>query len=148
MTRDLGFHGLIRRVAQFSLLRLRWGTKYLFYSRSPQGIFFDNNVRILQNLFCLFLDLKINSESSDFVLDTSGKYVQYDNVSDSGYKPTESPVPDSARSSPVSVGNASVGKNNFIYFSISPLSLKLGMKSSLWLILFLGKVKLITERYF
>ena len=51
MTQDPGFHGLTRRVAQFSnLLRLRWGTKYLFYSRSPKGVFFDYNVRILQNI--------------------------------------------------------------------------------------------------
>lgn len=50
----------------------------------------------------------VNSESSDFVLDSSGKYVQYDNVNDPGYRPAESPVPDSARSSPISVGNASV----------------------------------------
>lgn len=51
----------------------------------------------------------VNSESSEFALDTSGKYAQYDNVvSDSRYGQSESPIPDSARSSPVSVGNASV----------------------------------------
>lgn len=60
---------------------------------------------------------QVNSESSDFVLDSSGKYVQYDNVNDPGYRPAESPVPDSARSSPISVGNASVGKNSMITYA-------------------------------
>lgn len=49
------------------------------------------------------------------MLDTSGKYVQYDNVvNDSRYGQTESPIPDSAHSSPVSVGNASVGNYIFV----------------------------------
>lgn len=60
---------------------------------------------------------QVNSESSDFVLDSSGKYVQYDNVNDPGYRPAESPIPDSARSSPISVGNASVGKNSMITYA-------------------------------
>lgn len=71
--------------------------------------------KISANYFFIIVK-QVNSESSDFVLDSSGKYVQYDNVNDPGYRPAESPVPDSARSSPISVGNASVGKNSMITY--------------------------------
>lgn len=72
--------------------------------------------KISANFFFIIVK-QVNSESSDFVLDSSGKYVQYDNVNDPGYRPAESPVPDSARSSPISVGNASVGKNSMITYA-------------------------------
>lgn len=72
--------------------------------------------KISANYFFIIVK-QVNSESSDFVLDSSGKYVQYDNVNDPGYRPAESPVPDSARSSPISVGNASVGKNSMITYA-------------------------------
>lgn len=73
---------------------------------------------------------QVNSESSDFVLDSSGKYVQYDNVNDPGYRPAESPVPDSARSSPISVGNASVGKNRIITMHAMKIAIMM-LKSSI-----------------
>ncbi|KAK7107480.1 hypothetical protein V1264_015396 [Littorina saxatilis] len=62
----------------------------------------------------------VNSESSEFVLDTSGKFVQYDTLtSDPKYLNLDTTVEggttlphhdDSSRSSPVSVGNSSFGE--------------------------------------
>jgi hypothetical protein len=63
--------------------------------------------------------LQVNSESAEFVLDTSGKFVQYDTLtSDLRYLNLDTADSaanlahhdDSARSSPVSVGNSSLGK--------------------------------------
>lgn len=97
--------------------------KSLAFYQLNQVIYIFNQVKISCIIFeefqlvIHFIVKQVNSESSDFVLDSSGKYVQYDNVNDPGYRAAESPVPDSARSSPVSVGNASVGKNIMITYA-------------------------------
>lgn len=88
------------------------------------------NVWTISANYFFIIVKQVNSESSDFVLDSSGKYVQYDNVNDPGYRPAESPVPDSARSSPISVGNASVGKNRIIAMHAMKIAIMM-LKSSI-----------------